>query len=342
MAKVGTVSAGRADADSVGAVDTRRVAPTPARLARLAAELEDEGVGFLLERDTQIVLEELDYVLRPPVHERRIPSYGSIVGPDTPPEAWTRDTLLTAERRPTADYGDAEVRRFADGISSFAVRAGGGVDELVVFDRSAGSERDLVVLANASGGLVVQRHPSGVVRVVGSAGVVRHDVTGWQHEPPLRTLLESVPGCTRESGAVTVLGRILDFAVHDLGARGIGSLLIVHPTGQLSVAHERRLPVPPELQIDRPHDLAPLRHAIAHTDGATVFDKTGTLRQMGIRVVPSPEAEMAVRPLRGTRHTSARRFSYDDPDAVVITVSDDGPVTVFRGGEIIGHSIENP
>lgn len=322
-------------------MDTQRVPPTPARLARLADELVDEGVGFLLDEvDRDVVLEELDYVLRPPVHERRIPSYGAIIDPDTPPDAWTRDTLLTAERRRTADYGDAEVRRFADGISSFAIRLGGGVDELVVFDRSAGSERDLVVLAAASGGLIIQRHPAGVVRAVGPHGVVRHDVTGWHHEPPLGGLLEEVPGCTR-GGAMTVLGRILDFAVHDLGARGIGSFLIMHPSGNLTVSHEQRLPVPPALQIDRPHDLAPLRHAIAQTDGATVFDKTGTLRQMGIRVVPSRAAEDAVRPLGGTRHTSARRFSYDETDAVVITVSDDGPVTVFRAGEIIGHSIEN-
>lgn len=319
----------------------RRVPPTLARLSRLADELGDEGVGFILDGHRDIVLEELDYALRPPVHERRIPSYGAIIGAASPPEAWTPDTLLTAEGLPTTEFGDAEVRRFADGISSFAVRAAsGGVDELVVFDRPAGSERDLVVLAAASGGLIVQRHPTGVVRVVGPSGVIRHDVTGWQHEPPLRALLDAVPGCRKEGG-ITVLGRILDFAVHDLGSRGVGSFLIMHPTGELSVAHEQRLPVPPALRIDRPHDLAPLRHAIAQTDGATVFDKSGTLRQMGIRVVPSRAAEQAVRPLRGTRHTSARRFSYDETEAVVVTVSDDGPVTVFRGGEIIGHSVEN-
>lgn len=312
--------------------------PTEGRLRRLVEELEEEGMGFLVDGPHPVaLLEELDYALRPPVHERRIPSYGAILDPSATPESWTRVTELRADRLPTHAFGDAQVRRFADGISSWAVRTGTGVDELVVFDRSAGSERDLVIVASASGGMVVQRHPSGVVRVVGPAGVVRRDLTGWHHEPPLESWVDAVPGCTTD-GAPTVLGRLLDFAVHDLGAIGIGALLLFHPTGDLAIAHEQRLPIPPELRIDRPQALAPLRHALAQADGATVFDHTGVLRQMGVRLVPTPAAEAAVRPMGGTRHTSARRYSYDDPESVVIVVSEDGPVTILRAGERIGRS----
>ena len=146
-----------------------------------------------------------------------------------------------------------------------------------------------------------------------------------------------MPGCIAE-GERTVLGRLLDFAVHDLGARGIGSTLVLHPDAHLDAVHERRLPVPPELHIERPHDLAPLRHALAQTDGATVFDRSGTLRWMGVRLVPSRQAEDAVRPLGGTRHTSALRYTHDDREAVVIVISEDGPVTVMRAGEIVGRS----
>ena len=38
------------------------------------------------------------------------------------------------------------------------------------------------------------------------------------------------------------------------------------------------------------------------------------------------------------RHTSGRRYSFDDPAATVIVVSEDGPVTVLRNGELIGRS----
>lgn len=318
-------------------MESTRAAPTEGRLRRLVEELDEEGVGFIVSGQPGVLLEELDYALRPPVHERRVPSYGAILEPTAPPESWTVATELRADRLPTTSFGDAQVRRFADGISSWAVRSGTGLDELVVFDRSAGSERDLVILAAASGGTIVQRHPSGVVRVVGSSGVARHDVTGWHHEPPLESWVDAVPGCTA-SGRPTVLARLLDFAVHDLGARGTGALLVLHPTGDLAIAHEQRLPIPPELHIDRPQALAPLRHALAQADGATVFDHDGVLRQMGVRLVPSRAAEAAVRPMGGTRHTSARRYSYDDPDSVLIVVSEDGPVTILQAGERIGRS----
>ncbi|MFN7151652.1 MAG: diadenylate cyclase, partial [Microthrixaceae bacterium] len=102
--------------------------------------------------------------------------------------------------------------------------------------------------------------------------------------------------------------------------------------------YELRLPVPPQLQIGRPEDLAPLTHALSQIDGACVFDEQGTLRQLGVRLVPSPEAEMGVDGFRGMRHTAGRRYSYDDVKATVIVVSEDGPVTVLRNGELLGRT----
>ena len=62
------------------------------------------------------------------------------------------------------------------------------------------------------------------------------------------------------------------------------------------------------------------------------------LGEIGVRLVPSVAAEAGVGGYRGTRHTSARRYSFDDPKATVIVVSEDGPVTVVRGGRILGAS----
>ena len=59
------------------------------------------------------------------------------------------------------------------------------------------------------------------------------------------------------------------------------------------------------------------------------------LRQLGVRLIPSSAAEAEVDPLGGTRHTSARRYSHDDPRATVVAVSEDGPVSVLRAGELL-------
>jgi DNA integrity scanning protein DisA with diadenylate cyclase activity len=139
-------------------------------------------------------------------------------------------------------------------------------------------------------------------------------------------------------GSSDVVRALLEFAVHDLGSRGIGALLIYRPSGDRGPVVESRLPSPPPLQILRPTGLAPLRHALAQIDGAAVFDADGVLRELGARLVPSTEAEASVDGLRGMRHTAGRRYSYDDPTATVIVVSEDGPVSVVRGGEVLGSS----
>ncbi len=317
----------------------RRV--TPGRLRRLTEELLEEQLG-IIERSSipEVLVDEIDYALRPPRHERRVPSYGSFVLPTEPVDSWRRRTGLDVVTSRTTDAVDDEVRRYADGLTSWSVRTASGVDQLVVFDRPAGSERDLVVLATASGAMIVQRHPGGEVRLVGSFGVARWDGSGWHVEPPVDSWL-AWASCGLGGLGTDVLDGLLRFAVHDLGSQGIGALLVYRPSPTHARSLESRLPAPPPLRIDRPADLAPLRHVLTQVDGAALFDADGRLAELGVRLVPSAAAESAIDAIRGTRHTSARRYSHDDADAVVIVVSEEGPVTVFRGGDVVGHSPES-
>jgi hypothetical protein len=275
--------------------------------------------------------------MHPAVHERRVPSYGCMVEPTVPPEQWARATELGVTIRGVGSFPIEQARRFADGMSSWLSRSTTGDDASIVFDRPAGSERDLVVLAAASGATLVQRHPKGVVRIAGSFGVVRFDGIDWHLEPPVGDWIAVMSDCG-DGADQRVLSQLLEFAVHDLGARGIGAILVHRPDDDPFPTVELRLPVPPPLQIGRPADLAPLTHALSQLDGAAVFDDAGTLRQLGVRLVPSQQAEAAVSGLGGMRHTAGRRYSFDDPAATVIVVSEDGPVTVLRRGELVGRT----
>src|SRR5207248_7086050 len=166
---------------------------------------------------------------------------------------------------------------------------------------TAASERDLVVLSAVLDATIVQRHPSGSVRIVGSFGVLRWVELAWHYEPPVSTWIDSVTA-SPFVGERDVLEAMLEFAVHDLGSFGIGSLLVYRPDDEPGPAVEERLPTPPPLQIRTASHLAPLRHALAQVDGAAVFDREGILRQLGVRLVPSAAAEESVDPLHGTRH----------------------------------------
>lgn len=284
------------------------------------------------------VVDEAVYAVRPPVHERRRPTYGAIVAPTTDPSTWTAGTALVITQRAIGATPLADARRFADGLSSWVIRRPDGGDAWAVFDRPAGSERDLVVLADALRAVLVQRHPSGTVRLAGPFGVFRGSGLGWHHEPPIRTWIDAVSAC-RPGLDRRVLEALLEFAVHDLGAQGIGATLVYRSDdADPLIGLEARFASPPPLHVLEPTDLAPLRHALAAVDGAAVFDAAGTLRQLGTRLVPSSDAESVVDGFGGMRHTSGRRYSFDDEAATVIVVSEDGPVSVLRAGRILGSS----
>lgn len=313
-------------------------APGPGRLRRLAEELEESGLRVDgTEAFREMLLEEIDRALRPPVHERRVLSTGTILEPKADPATWTPGTQLEFTQGAVGEHPLPSARLFADGLSSWIVRCTDGSAQWLVFDRPAGSERDLVVLAGVLDATIVQRHPSGWVRVVGSFGVLRWTGYGWHHEPPVRSWLDAVTACSVH-GDAEVLEALLEFAVHDLGSKGIGSLLVYRPDHAPGPAVEDLLPTPPPLRIRRATHLAPLRHALAQVDGAAVFDAEGVLRQLGVRLVPSRAAEERVEPFKGTRHTAGRRYSHDDPLATVIAVSEDGPVSVLRHGAVLGRS----
>lgn len=318
-------------------METQRIV-TPGRLRRLTEELIEEQLG-VVERSSvpDVLVDEIDYALRPPRHERRTPSYGSFVLPERAVATWRDETGLEVVTSSTSDEFDDAVRRYADGLTSWTVRTRNGVDSMVVFDRAAGSERDLVVLAHATGATIVQRHPNGEVRLVGSFGVARWDGLGWHTEPPVDSWLHHAT-IGIDDDHTRSLDQLLRFAVHDLGAQGVGSLLVFDPADTRATHLEHRLADPPPLNVGRPSDLAPLRHVLTQTDGAALFGTSGELLALGVLLVPSAASESAAGALGGTRHTSARRYSYDDPDAVVIAVSEDGPVTVFRRGDVIGRS----
>jgi hypothetical protein len=311
------------------------------RLRRLAEELSESGLqleGTDIFRE--IVVEEIDQALRPRVHERRVPSGGTMLDPRSDPETWSTGAQLDITRGPV-NQPLADARIFADGLSSWLVRHADGANEWMIFDRPAGSERDLVVLAGVLDATIVQRHPDGFVRVVGRFGVLRWRGFTWHHERPVSSWIDAVT-TSPERGDPAVLEAMLEFAVHDLGSRVIGSLLIYRPDAEPGPRVEERLPAPPPLRIRQAAHLAPLRHALTQVEGAAIFDADGVLRQLGVRLVPSDAAEAVVEAFGGTRHTSGRRYSYDDPLATVIAVSEDGPVSVLRNGAVLGRSPDDP
>jgi hypothetical protein len=314
--------------------------PQARRIQRLAEELEESGLPPAGSEPLRaMLLEEVDFALRPAVHERRVPSSGTILDPNADPDRWAPETQLGIARTPVDQETVAVSRRFVDGLSSWLLRhTDSRGDEWVLFDRPAGSERDLVVLADVLDATIVQRHPTGVVRVVGGFGVLRWEGLAWHHEPPVSTWVDTLTGGTF-AGDPEVIEAMLRLAVHDLGSLGIGALLIYRSDDAPGPPVEERLAKPPPLRIRTASHLAPLRHALAQVDGAAVFDAVGVLLRLGVLLVPSASAKTTIEAMGGTRHTAGLRYSHDDPTATVIAVSEDGPVSVLQDGAVLQRAL---
>jgi hypothetical protein len=222
------------------------------RRRRLAEELEESGLRLAgSEALREMMVEEIDHALRPTVHKRRVASSGTFLEPRSEPATWAPGTQLDIARTRVGQQPLSAVRRYADGLASWILRRTDGMNEWMLFDRPAGSERDLVVMAAVFDATLVQRHPAGSVRVVGSFGVLRWEGFSWHLEPPVDSWIDVVAACPLY-GDPEVLQAILEFAVHDLGSMGIGSLLVYRPDPAPGPAVEERLPTPPPLQIRTP------------------------------------------------------------------------------------------
>jgi len=58
-----------------------------------------------LEGWHELAVTEIDYAMRPDVHERRVPSAGAFIAPMTDPTTWQAATALAIDRRATAEQG---------------------------------------------------------------------------------------------------------------------------------------------------------------------------------------------------------------------------------------------
>ena len=312
------------------------------RLGRLHAELVDEALPVPLDGETgEILLRELLYARDAPAHEGRPARYGALVLEDTggrvEETARRRLSELAAEVVPLDGYDLDAARRFADGRSSFLVR-GTRTAALACFPHSVEYEAALVELERSTGGIVVQRRADGSLRLCTSDGVIVWVGHRWRFTPNSARFADVIAHLVPQADRGVLVG-LLDLCVHWLSAGRVGATLVWYlvegsarvgasPAG-LDVS--RAIQAPPLSVLERTHRPA-LLSALAQLDRAVLVQPTGRLTHLNVGLVPSPAAVTTVPAIRGTRHTSARRFSFDEPRAVVAVVSQDGGVTVFSDG----------
>jgi DNA integrity scanning protein DisA with diadenylate cyclase activity len=302
---------------------------------RLKSELVDDGISLDADGDLLLLLlDELDYARRPPQFERRTPLYGSIVVPDD------RALVATGELADLVDLADqplAVARRFADGRSTFLARGLDGSQQLACFRRNLQYEADMVEIEADTGAYLVQRTPVlGVTRLFTQTSTVEWTGYRWTSRPNARTQHARLARFLPEV-APPVLGGMLELAVHWLSPGRAGAILVLPgERGERGLDLDHSIPSPP-LWITVRHHYPALLAALIQTDLATVVGRDGRIHRIGVGLHTTPEAGRAVDSPRGMRHRSAARYTFDQPGAVAVVVSEDGPVTVFHRGHALSE-----
>jgi len=72
----------------------------------------------------------------------------------------------------------------------------------------------------------------------------------------------------------------------------------------------------------------------AKQDGATIIDRNGHFRACMVLLRPGAETKAEIGPGKGARHSSAAKMSAE-ANCLAITVSQDGPITIYDSGRRI-------
>jgi hypothetical protein len=307
------------------------------RLERLRLELDDEGIRLSLDDGLlAMVLAELDYARHPHAHEGVAPRYGALL---STAEVWTAERTGPIEHVDVGEVPIGVVRRLADGRSSFVARTLHGPARLVCFDRTREYESSAVHLTVSTGALVVQRLGRGWVRLCTPQNVVTWDGTHWSSKPLSSHVTERVLSTLTDADP-DVLVNLLEFCMHWLGAARVGGALVWHPGGDphdlTNLGFAASVSIP-ELDLTRRTHFAPLLNALAQYDRAALVDPRGRVSTVGVHLRSSERTRRTVAPHHGTRHTSALRFSSDEPSAAVFVVSSGGALSIFWQGRRLDH-----
>ena len=308
---------------------------------RLAEELEDHGVS--LDEDESVremLLDELDYARRIPMFEGRRPMYGSF---SMPPGTDIRNAVGVADLVALDGMPREMARTFADGRSAFVVNHHDRPSDLACFDRSVQYEADLVALQQMTGARIVQRSAVfGQVRLFTEQRVVSWDGQGWIDRPTAAALLQRLLECSPDIDPDVARG-LLDLSVHWLSPSRVGATIVVHESNfewaSMDVSTKFRAP---QLSLKNRQHYPALFASLQQHDLATLVTADGGVQYLGVGLRSSEEAERNTdREHRGMRHRSAQRFSYDHPSTTIAVVSENGPVTIFRGGRAVGLTADS-
>ena len=311
---------------------------TPESLAW--AELQRRGSihpRYLRDLKEEISL-ELARCLDPFVHEQNIRPYGAIVCRDAP----HLDRL--GRIVDTDQLGADVVRSLADGRHSLVLAVKGQPPQLLLLDEAVDTDQDYASRAMWIDGVIACNDGEGTVRLVTDSSVTIVEGRRWTTKSLVFEAAEDVLSVV-PAAQHAVVRRLLELCHHRISPSRLGATIIYLLTDMEQAGRRRdegiRL-ASLGLSILSEADEPLVLHQARYRDGAMLVGRDGTLLAVNVILRTEHASESAIPAMKGTRHTSASRHTYDCPDTLAFVVSADGPVTVFSDGQRIADLTMSP
>lgn len=291
-------------------------------------------------RRKTLILADLSHVLVPHIHEQKIQPYGVVIARyPIEPDALGSD--INGDIAP-CDLPEDTARSAADGYRTFLIR--GTTSQLLTVDRPL-TVTNAIDLVSDADGLLLRVDEAGTAQLIHGDGLVEIRGRAWQFRESLQDLRSFIRTFIPKADT-TALYALVSMAYYVLGPEHAATTLVYCMAEHECEPNNRR---PGErvsslsLKSQNPLDQSRIAHLARYRDGALVFDRSGHLLEIGSFLTASAHSVARIEQIRGTRHTSAARHSYDCPENIVIVVSEDGPVTIFSdGGVLRSLAVEDP
>ena len=231
------------------------------------------------------------------------------------------------------------LRTLSDGRRTFVVYTGSPEPKLAVLDDAVSDEIRLLELSRLAEGIAIKRDVSGTVRIAQNGDLWLVENRRWECKPPILEHVHLVEEClgSMPANLYGPLHSLLRMTYYILSSRNVGTTLVwrVKGTGQLTLdglsttgfdLRDLNLNVNDESALSR------IEHLLKYNDGAAIVSPLGTIEYLGAHLFYKEETATKISEEGGTRHTSAKRFSFEHSEAVVFVVSQDGPVSIYSDG----------
>lgn len=272
--------------------------------------------------------EELSCFIYPEAHENLIPSFGVIF-------AENEENLKSYKIISNKNLDSATLRKLADGYKSFLLYVRDSLFGLIYLNPLDGSEYELLKLHQDLNALIMQRDNALKTKLFDNNNVFIHHNRNWLKKqniyPLIRKIKTHVPQIKEE-----ILSAFLEFAYYYLSPKNIGATIVYFIDDEKGSKIPKVEPLqdfsPIMLSIMTDGDKVLISNLLSQIDGATFFNQDAVLACTKIKLDSKVSTRELIPEYKGTRHTSARRYSYEQPKSIVFTISEDGPVSVFSDG----------